>query len=162
MAPVKPRLAMRIFRDLVPACLFGNIFFDGRHSDHTLSLTGDGGVAVKGGHGASLPKAIDAAASRLRASFFGLGAIMLPLKPVLAAPGADLHFAGSLPMSDIAEPGKSDRWGAPYGVTNLVVVDGSVLPSLPAKGHTFTIMANARRIAQHWADRWTSAARIVL
>lgn len=158
MAPVKPRLAMRIFRDLVPACLFGNIFFDGRHSDHTLSLTADGGVSVKGGHAASLDTAVGAAASRLRRSFGKLGAIMLPGKPVLAAPGADLHFAGSLPMSRTPEPGRTDRWGAPYGVADLVVVDGSVLPSLPAKGHTFTIMANARRIARHWAREWTTVA----
>jgi choline dehydrogenase-like flavoprotein len=28
------------------------------------------------------------------------------------------------------------------------VIDGSVLPSLPAKNHSFTIMANAARIAE--------------
>lgn len=162
MAPVSPRLALRIFRDLVPACLFGNIFFDGRHSDHMLSLVPGGGVSVRGGHGASLPQAINAAARRLRSSFGEAGAIMMPMKPVLAAPGADLHFAGSLPMSDVAEPGKTDRWGAAYGVSEIVVVDGSVLPSLPPKGHTFTIMANARRIASHWARQWAAAKNTAL
>jgi choline dehydrogenase-like flavoprotein len=157
MVPFAPRLARRVFRDLVPACLFGNVFFDGRHSQHTLSISAEGEVRVAGGHAPTIARVHAAAARSLRASFGRLGAVLLPMKPVLAEPGSDLHYAGSLPMSDAPVPGRTDRWGVPFGAADLVVVDGSVLCSLPPKGHTFTIMANAHRLGRHWAGHWASA-----
>lgn len=162
MAPVSPKLALRIFRDLVPATLFGNVFFDGRHSDHTLTVLPSGRVEVSGGHASTVAGALNVAAKNLRKNFGRLGAILLPMKPVLAAPGSDLHYAGSIPMSSVAAPGKTDRWGAPFGAPDLIVVDGSVLTSLPPKGHTFTIMANAHRMASYWAGRWALASHEIM
>jgi choline dehydrogenase-like flavoprotein len=42
------------------------------------------------------------------------------------------------------------------GMSGLYVVDGSVLPSLPAKSHTFTVMANALRAGTKLAERLTA------
>ena len=39
------------------------------------------------------------------------------------------------------------------GSGKIYVVDGSVLSELPAKSHTFTIMANADRISKHIVNR---------
>ncbi|MFO1248260.1 MAG: GMC oxidoreductase [Alphaproteobacteria bacterium] len=63
-----------------------------------------------------------------------------------AMPGTDAHFAGTLPMGGTGANGTSVL-GEIASYPGLHVVDGSVLPSLPAKHATLTIMANADRIA---------------
>jgi choline dehydrogenase-like flavoprotein len=62
-------------------------------------------------------------------------------------PGASNHLAGGLPMR--ANPGvyESDRLGRPYGLKRVHVVDAAIFPGLPGEHLTYTIMANAARIA---------------
>ncbi len=69
---------------------------------------------------------------------------MTRLRPV----GASVHYAGTLPM--LAEGGDltTDRAGRCRPFENLIVADGSTFPALPAKNLTFTLMANASRIAR--------------
>jgi choline dehydrogenase-like flavoprotein len=57
------------------------------------------------------------------------------------------HFAGTLPMTDRDEQLTTDRDGKLRNTRAVYVVDGSVFPALPSKGLTFTMMANANRIA---------------
>ena len=61
--------------------------------------------------------------------------------------GRDYHTGGSFPMR--AQPARfeSDRWGRPAGFERVHVVDATVFPSIPAGPITFTVMANAQRIA---------------
>lgn len=61
-------------------------------------------------------------------------------------PGHSMHFGGSLPMSDDPAPGRTDRFGRPFGCRRVHVVDTSVLPSVPGTPTTYVIMANAARI----------------
>ncbi len=76
-----------------------------------------------------------------------LGAI--PLTPMLkvAEPGRSFHCGGSFPMS--VRPGamQTDKLGRPFGWQRIHAVDATVLPSVPATTITFTVMANAHRIA---------------
>ncbi len=62
--------------------------------------------------------------------------------------GAGLHYAGCLPMK--ADPARYETHsdGRLSGTARVYVVDGSVFPKLPAKNLTFTIMANALRVAR--------------
>lgn len=58
------------------------------------------------------------------------------------------HYGGSFPMQ--AHPQSkttTDLLGRPYGMSNLHVVDATVFPTIPAQSITFTVMANAYRIA---------------
>ena len=55
-------------------------------------------------------------------------------------------FGGALPHADIHEIHNTDLIGRPYGCKNIHVVDSTVLPSLPARNHSFLIMCNAYRI----------------
>jgi choline dehydrogenase-like flavoprotein len=149
-----PRISRKILREIIPASLFGNLFFDGRYSAHVLRVA-DGGISLKGGSDGGLDNAISAASKRLRLSFLRRGAIMLPFRPLLANPGSDLHFAGTLPMTEGGDTRfKTNKWGVPCDLKNMIVVDASVFPTLPPKSHTLTIMANASRIASHWAEKW--------
>jgi choline dehydrogenase-like flavoprotein len=61
--------------------------------------------------------------------------------------GAGLHYAGCLPMKANPGPFETGPDGRLYGTRRVFVVDGAVFPRLPAKNLTFTIMANAMRVA---------------
>ena len=61
--------------------------------------------------------------------------------------GASVHYSGTLPMQADTEPFTSTAEGRVRPFENLYAVDGSGFPSLPAKNLTFTLMANAVRIA---------------
>lgn len=63
--------------------------------------------------------------------------------------GSSLHVAGMLPMTE--RPSRyyeCDADGRLGGDGNIHVIDGACFSSLPAKNLTFTIMANAMRIAE--------------
>jgi len=61
--------------------------------------------------------------------------------------GASVHYAGTLPMSNESEPWTTDGHGQSREFPGVHLVDGSSYPFLPAKNITFTLMANASRIA---------------
>lgn len=145
-SPLGFRGTGEVFRELAPATLLGNVFFDGRHSDHWVE-TRQGVVHVTGGAAASLAVAHAQTGPALRREFGKLGALVVPFRPALSSPGSDLHFAGTVPMKKSPQIGQCGPDGRVAGADNLFVVDGAALPTLPPKSHTFTIMANAERIA---------------
>jgi len=63
--------------------------------------------------------------------------------------GWGFHFAGSLPMSHRPNEFETNEYCQLWNCKRVYVIDGAVLPSLPAKNLTLTIMANAARIAAH-------------
>lgn len=83
----------------------------------------------------------------LLAQTMSLGAA--PAFPMLkiAKPGRGFHSGGSVPMSAAPGEGQSDVLGRPRGWQRLFIVDSSVFPSIPATTITYSVMANARRIA---------------
>lgn len=69
------------------------------------------------------------------------------LKKIAPGHGASIHYGGTLPFSD-----KNQRYGLlPNGklgdTNNVYVADGSGFNYLPGKGITFSLMANAHRVA---------------
>ncbi len=82
-----------------------------------------------------------------------LGMVPAPGLLHVGRPGKSNHLGGSLPMR--REPGEleTDTLGRIAKWSRVHVVDASVFPSVPATTVTFTVMANAHRIA-------TAAARI--
>ncbi|MBA3502863.1 MAG: hypothetical protein H0T65_21045 [Deltaproteobacteria bacterium] len=75
------------------------------------------------------------------------------MRTVRPGHAASTHFAGTLPMQDRDAPLTTDRDGQLRGPRRVSVVDGSVFPTLPSKGLTFTMMANANRIGVAIARR---------
>lgn len=65
------------------------------------------------------------------------------------APGSSFHVGGSFPMTKDPRPGETDTLGRPAGWRRLHIVDASIMPSIPASTITFSVMANAHRIASH-------------
>jgi choline dehydrogenase-like flavoprotein len=72
-----------------------------------------------------------------------------PARTVHVRPmGASVHYAGTLPMSDKATPLTCSAHCRSHDIENLYFADGSTFPDLPAKNITFSLMANATRIAE--------------
>jgi choline dehydrogenase-like flavoprotein len=61
--------------------------------------------------------------------------------------GRSFHHAGMLPMRLLPKSYETHVDGRLWNSKRVRVIDGSVLPSLPAKNHSLTIMANSARIA---------------
>jgi choline dehydrogenase-like flavoprotein len=94
------------------------------------------------------PERLTRTIATFRKILFKLGCIA-PSRTVHVRPmGAGVHYAGTLPMSDEAGALTCSRHGAHYEIQNLYFVDGTTFPALPAKNITFTLMANATRIAE--------------
>jgi len=62
--------------------------------------------------------------------------------------GASVHYAGTLPMTDKPAPLTCSKHCRSHDVENLYFVDGTAFPDLAAKNLTFTLMANATRVAE--------------
>jgi hypothetical protein len=79
-----------------------------------------------------------------------LGCIVPPGMTRLRPMGASVHYAGTVPMREAETDSgawSSDRYGRCREFENLYFADGTTFPRLPAKNLTFTLMANATRIA---------------
>ena len=72
----------------------------------------------------------------------------VPIGITRPAHGASIHYAGTLPCCDEGRPFTCDSRGRLRGTTHVWVADASTWNFLPAKGLTFTLMANARRVAR--------------
>ena len=82
-----------------------------------------------------------------------LGCIVPPGMMHVRPMGASVHYAGLLPMTADDRPHTTTPDCRARGFENLWFVDGTTFPFLPAKNLTFTLMANAARVA----DRITSS-----
>jgi len=80
---------------------------------------------------------------RLSKHIMNLGLFPIPFLTQIALPGEGVHFGSWLPMGE-----KSDLLGRPIGSELIHVVDSSVLPTIAPGPITFTVMANAMRIAK--------------
>ena len=123
------------------------------HSDVSSTITavlekGDDGALMLEGHGnPEAPKIVKQVAEKITKNRKYLKGFPLPMMTKMGTPGAGNHSGSSFPMKDKPYGFESDTLGRPYGFERLHVVDATVLPSIPATTITFTIMANAHRIA---------------
>ena len=71
----------------------------------------------------------------------------LPLRVIRLPAGASIHYAGTLPFAEDDIPLSCALDGRLRPTASVHVADSAPWRFLPAKGLTFTLMANARRIA---------------
>lgn len=72
-----------------------------------------------------------------------------PLKKVCPGHGSSIHYGGTLPFSEQEQPFSISPQGKLHGAKNVFVADGSGFKFIPAKGNTFTLMANAHHVAEN-------------
>lgn len=69
---------------------------------------------------------------------------MIHVRPM----GASVHYAGTIPMSTSNSLHTSNSFCQSNEFKNLYFADGTTYPFLPSKNLTFTLMANAARVAE--------------
>jgi hypothetical protein len=69
-----------------------------------------------------------------------------PIKIVHPGHGSSIHYGGQFPLSGDDKKLTTELSGRLRGTQSVYIVDGSTLRFLPAKGLTFTLMANANRV----------------
>jgi choline dehydrogenase-like flavoprotein len=156
--PVARPFALRLAHALAPALLLASCYVRGALSRNTLSVREENGrrrIAIEGEETDEATRALGAALGRLRRTMCRLRAVPLPGSESMLRPGADAHYAGTLPMGG-SGPTATSAFGELAGCPRLFVADGACLPALPATHPTFTIMANADRIGQEIARRLTA------
>jgi hypothetical protein len=72
-----------------------------------------------------------------------------PIKRVYPGYGASIHYGGTLPFSADEKAYSIASNGRVHGSKRIFVADGSGFRYLPAKGPTFSLMANAHTVATH-------------
>ncbi len=149
--PFKKPYAVQILRRLLTSCVVGNIFLPGKFTEGSVALSRDGALTVRGNYLPEVKTLMHEAKQKLSHTARKLGAVILPFSFTIGQPGGDLHYACSLPMKCTPKLSETDRNGKISGLKNIYAADGSVLPTLSAKSHTLTIMANADRIGRELA-----------
>ncbi len=92
-------------------------------------------------------KKISVSLKRVKKFFSSLGAIVPPGQAHVRPMGASVHYSGTIPMSEKPVPRTLSPLCKSHDFENLYIVDGTSFPFLPAKNLTFTLMANAARVA---------------
>ena len=88
------------------------------------------------------------ALSTVRRALGKLGCLVPPGMSHVRPMGSSVHYAGTLPMSRSRGEHTVSETCQSHEVENLFLVDGATYPFLPAKNITFTLMANAVRVAE--------------
>jgi choline dehydrogenase-like flavoprotein len=155
--PLDVRTALWVFRNLHAALGLVNVNFpDRRRADCYLTLGGSSLVGRSGAPALRIhyePPAgergrIARTTRRFRKALRALGCFVPPGMSHVRPMGASVHYAGTLPMTSENEPFTTTPTGRSREFANLWFVDGTTFPFLPAKNLTFTLMANAARIAE--------------
>jgi choline dehydrogenase-like flavoprotein len=151
--PMGMRTATALFRNIHSALGLVNInFSDRRRDDNRVALETDARgrsrLLVNYQPDRREEQVTRPAIARFRRFLAALGCLAPPNMTRLRPMGASVHYAGTLPMLESGGPFTTDRAGRCRPFENLVIADGSTFPTLPAKNLTFTLMANAVRIAR--------------
>jgi choline dehydrogenase-like flavoprotein len=161
--PVGRPFALRVARALAPALLLATCYRPGAQSRNTLTVSREDGstrLSIRGERTAEATASLTADLSRLGRALRRAGALALPGSTAILEPGADAHYAGTLPMGGGMGggtggngPAATTAEGELAGAPGLYIADGAALPTLPATHPTLTIMANADRIGRALARR---------
>lgn len=150
--PLGRRAGTDVFRALAPALLVATSYFPGSYSANRVTWQRNGNalsIKLYGGVAPDLDKIASDVRRRLGRIWRRLGAFILP-GGSFAMPGTDAHLGGIFAMGADKRYG-TDQFGQLHAAPGVHLVDGSVLPSVPSKFTTLTIMANADRIGRYLA-----------
>jgi choline dehydrogenase-like flavoprotein len=127
-------------------------FRDNRRDANYVTLSGGNGreplqLQIHYTPPADEPNYIRDGLSKVKKTLRALGCIVPPGMAHMRPIGASVHYAGTMPMTQQSAPFTTTEYCQSREFENLFLVDGSTFPFLPAKNITFTLMANAVRVA---------------
>jgi choline dehydrogenase-like flavoprotein len=151
--PMDFAASMSVFRLLRSTLGVANVnLHDTRRSDCTATLEPqrNGSALLRLTY---VPASDDAAQiararERVGSALNALGCIVPPGMSHVRPKGASVHYAGLIPMGGAVAPLTATPEGKSADVDGVWFADGVTFPFLPAKNITFTLMANAVRVAR--------------
>lgn len=147
--PLDLRTATAMFRSIHAALGLLNVNLrDTRREENALELGDDGRLRIHYAPDAGEPARVAGALRRLTRALRSLGCVVPPGMAHVRPMGASVHYAGTLPMSRTGGRFTTTEDCRSRDIGNLFLVDGATFPFLPAKNLTFTLMANAVRVAE--------------
>jgi hypothetical protein len=150
--PFDTRTALTFFRQLRTALGVINVnFHDTRRDASFVTLDrrygGDPGLVVEYVPDAGEAAHVKQALGRLRKAMHQLHCFVPPGLTHVRPKGASVHYAGTFPSQTSGHSLSTTPECRSTDFENLFFVDGSTFPFLPAKNITFSLMANAVRVA---------------
>lgn len=140
-----------LFRTVHAALGLVNVNFrDTRREDNYVELSDDAKprLCLRYTASADEPARISEATGRIKRALRSLRCFVPPGMAHIRPMGASVHYAGTVPMTRDARALTTTGHCQSRDLTNLYMVDGATFPFLPAKNITFTLMANAVRVAE--------------
>lgn len=148
--PLDLATATYLFRAVHAALGLVNVNFrDTRREENFVELT-EGpapGLRIHYEPDAGEAGRVTTGVQRVKRSLLSLGCVVPPGMVHVRPMGASVHYAGTIPMTREPAPFTTTEFCQSRDFDNLFLVDGATFPFLPAKNITFTLMANAVRIA---------------
>jgi hypothetical protein len=151
--PLDLKTAIFVFRNLHAALGLVNVnLHDARRNDNYLTLE----TSPQSQHPrlvinylpvADEQRTIKQTVKTVKVALRKLGCLVAPGMTHIRPMGASVHYAGTIPMSAEKSAFTSSTHCQSHDFKNLYFVDGTTYPFLPAKNITFTLMANAIRVA---------------
>ncbi|HUR27875.1 MAG TPA: GMC oxidoreductase [Planctomycetota bacterium] len=149
--PLDLRAALDVTRNAHAALGIVNLnFHDTRRAENRLRLEREDKLSRLVLHyapDAAEPQRIRAALKKAKRALRHLGCFVPPGMTHVRPMGASVHYAGTLPMAAQGGALTTTPTCKSRAFENLWLADGATFPFLPAKNLTFTLMANASRIA---------------
>lgn len=153
--PFDLKTSIYFFRNLHSALGLINLnFHDYRRDDNYVTLTFDGDSSSSTLRINYVPltgedTTINKTLKIVKKAFLKLGCVIPPNLVHIRPMGASVHYTGTIPMSHSSFSFTVSKYCQSHDFNNLYIVDGTTFPFLPAKNLTFTLMANAVRIAEN-------------
>jgi choline dehydrogenase-like flavoprotein len=151
--PLDLRSSTAVFRNLRSALGIINVnLHDRRRSDSQVTIAPSGNgksstLVIDYVSDAREAATIRSVTGQIRGVMRKLGCMVAPGMTHVREKGAGVHYAGTIPMSDAASTLTASALCQSHDFQNVHFVDGTTYPFLPAKNITFTLMANAVRVA---------------
>ena len=152
--PCDMKTATVLVRNLHCALGIVNVnFHDTRRDDNLVTLERDapgGGtrLVIRYAPAAEQAAYLNGRIGMVKKALRRLGCVVPPGMVYVRPMGASAHYAGTLPMSREKREHATTPECRSQEFENLFLVDGATFPFLPAKNITFTLMANAVRVAE--------------
>jgi hypothetical protein len=151
--PFDLKTSLSVFRNMHGALGLVNINFpDSRRDGNYLALEAaqradETRLVIHYEPGAGEPERMASTLKVFRRVLAKLGCIAPESMTRPRPMGSSVHYSGTVPMSREYQQLSCSKECRSYDFPNLFFVDGTTFPDLPSKNLTFTLMANAARVA---------------
>jgi choline dehydrogenase-like flavoprotein len=151
--PMDLRASVQLFRAIRAGLAVANVNLSDTRRDASLvtvrprGADEDSELVVRYGEDSAEPQRMRSAVRDVKRALGGLGCVVPPGMTRILPRGTSVHYAGTMPMTTTPSGYSCGPDGRSHVFPNLYITDGACLPVLPSKNHTFTLMANASRMA---------------